>query len=166
MLFLTAATEVATEWTSGDIIQLILGILLFISAIFLIVAVLMQTGKSKGVGAIAGGSSETYFGKNKGKSRDKKLALVTTIVAIIFVILALFSFVIQPYHDHEAEDNGGITIATGGTTTTTASGTTATTANGTTDTTVAGGTTDTSVAGGTTDTTASGGAANDTPADK
>ena len=152
MLFLTAATEVATEWTSGDISPLILGSLWFISAIFLIVAVLMQTGKSKGVGAIAGGSSETYFGKNKGKSRDKKLALLTTIVAIIFVVLALFSFVIQPYHDHEAEENnGGITITTGGTTTTTASGTTATTASGTTDTTVAGGTTDTTVAGGTTD---------------
>ena len=76
----------------------VLAILLFLSAIFLIVAVLLQSGKDKGVsGAITGGSSETYFGKNKGKSFDKKLALVTTIVAIVFVVLALLAFVTQDY---------------------------------------------------------------------
>lgn len=101
MLFLHSTID--GVWQAGEVIQLILGILLFVSAIFLIVAVLMQTGKSKGVGsAIGGGSSETYFGKNKGKSRDKKLALLTTIVAIIFVVFALLSFIIQPYEDLDA----------------------------------------------------------------
>ena len=48
-------------------LNIVLAILLFASAIFLIIAVLIQSGKSKGVsGAIAGGTSETYFGKNKG----------------------------------------------------------------------------------------------------
>lgn len=147
MLFLHAAES---GWTTADVLQLILGILLFISAIFLIVAVLMQTGKSKGVGAIAGGSSETYFGKNKGKSRDKKLALLTTIVAIIFVVMALLSFVIQPYHDHDAPD-----------TTTTVGGTTSTT-GGTTGTTAASGTTDSSATGTTTSSSAADAGANDT----
>lgn len=101
MLFLHSTID--GVWQAGEVIQLILGILLFVSAIFLIVAVLMQTGKSKGVGsAISGGSSETYFGKNKSKSRDKKLALLTTIVAIIFVVFALLSFIIQPYEDLDA----------------------------------------------------------------
>ena len=76
-------------------LNIVLAVLLFVSAIFLIVAVLMQSGKSKGVGAISGGSSETYFGKNKGKSKDKKLALLTTIVAIVFVVLAILAFVLQ-----------------------------------------------------------------------
>ncbi len=81
-------------------LNIVLAILLFISAIFLIVAVLLQSGKSKGVsGAITGGSSETYFGRNKGKSRDKKLSLLTTIVAIVFVVLALVAFVTQDYID-------------------------------------------------------------------
>ena len=80
------------------VLNIILAILLFLAAIFLIVAVLLQSGKSKGVsGAITGGSSETYFGKNKGKSYEKKLSLITTIVAIVFVVLALVAYVTQDY---------------------------------------------------------------------
>lgn len=110
MLFLHSTID--GVWQAGEVIQLILGILLFVSAIFLIVAVLMQTGKSKGVGsAISGGSSETYFGKNKSKSRDKKLALLTTIVAIIFVVFALLSFIIQPYEDLDAVSTTTTTTA-------------------------------------------------------
>ena len=79
-------------------LNIVLAILLFASAIFLIIAVLIQSGKSKGVsGAIAGGASETYFGKNKGKSRDKQLSLLTTIVAIVFAVLALITYVTQDY---------------------------------------------------------------------
>lgn len=79
-------------------LNIVLAILLFASAIFLIIAVLIQSGKSKGVsGAISGGTSETYFGKNKGKSRDKQLSLLTTIVAIVFAVLALITYVTQDY---------------------------------------------------------------------
>lgn len=76
-------------------LNIVLAILLFVSAIFLIVAVLMQPGKDKGAGVITGSSSETYFGKNKNKSKEKKLALLTTIVAVIFIILAILAFVLQ-----------------------------------------------------------------------
>ena len=79
-----------------------LSILLLISAIFLIVAVLLQSGKSKGVSsAISGGSQETYFGKNKGKSFDKKLSLLTTIVAIVFVLLAIVVFITQDFIEND-----------------------------------------------------------------
>ena len=130
MLFLHSTID--GVWQAGEVIQLILGILLFVSAIFLIVAVLMQTGKSKGVGsAISGGSSETYFGKNKGKSRDKKLALLTTIVAIIFVVFALLSFIIQPYEDlHEVNPS---TTTTASKTNGSANGSTDVSTNGSTD---------------------------------
>lgn len=81
-------------------LNIVLAILLFAAAIFLIVAVLIQSGKDKGVsGAITGGASETYYGRNKGKSRDKKLSLITTIVAIVFVLLAIVAYITQPYTD-------------------------------------------------------------------
>lgn len=76
-------------------LDLILSICLLVSALFLIVAVLLQSGKSKGMSsAITGSSSDTYFGKNKGKSFDKKLSLIITIVAIVFAILALVVYII------------------------------------------------------------------------
>lgn len=82
--------------------DLILGIILLVAAIFLIIAVLMQSGKSRKLsGAIAGGA-ETFFGKEKGKAIDKKLAKLTAIVAIVFVVLTLVAFVIQDQTNYDA----------------------------------------------------------------
>jgi protein translocase SecG subunit len=55
--------------------NIFLGILLLLAALFLIVAVLLQNGKSKGTGVVTGGA-ETFFGKNKGKAIDKKLSML------------------------------------------------------------------------------------------
>lgn len=95
-------------------LSIVLAILLFISAIFLIVAVLMQSGKDKGTGVVTGGSSETYFGKNKSKSKEKKLALITTIVAIIFVVLAIVAYVTQEYNPAAPNTNTGSTTSSSG----------------------------------------------------
>ena len=78
--------------------NIFLGILLLLAALFLIVAVLLQNGKSKGTGVVTGGA-ETFFGKNKGKAIDKKLSMLTTIVAIVFVLLVIIVFVTQDYKD-------------------------------------------------------------------
>lgn len=50
--------------------------------------VLMQEGKSQGLGAISG-AAETYWGKNKGRSMEGMLVKLTRILAIAFVLLAL-----------------------------------------------------------------------------
>ncbi len=74
--------------------ELVLGILLLIMALFLIVAVLMQSGKDKKLsGAIAGGA-ETFFGKGKGSKADKVLPMLTTIVSIVFVIVVILMYVV------------------------------------------------------------------------
>lgn len=74
--------------------ELVLGILLLIMALFLIVAVLMQSGKDKKLsGAIAGGA-ETFFGKSKGSKADKILPMLTTIVSIVFVIVVILMYIV------------------------------------------------------------------------
>ena len=70
--------------------QVIVGILLFITALVLIVTVLLQESKQNGVGAISG-AAETFFGKNKAKGLEAKLALITKICAIVFVVLAIIN---------------------------------------------------------------------------
>lgn len=74
-------------------IEVILNILMVISAIVMIVTVLLQSSESDGMGALAGGS-ETFFGKNKNATFEGKLALVTKISAIVFVVLALVMLII------------------------------------------------------------------------
>ena len=75
-------------------ISIIFGSVLLACALFLIVAVLLQNSQKGLSGAIAGGSSDTYFGKNKGKSKQKKLSKLTAIATIIFVVLALATFIV------------------------------------------------------------------------
>ena len=83
---------------------LFLGIILLVAAVFLIVAILLQSGKDKSLsGAITGGSSDTYYGQNKKSTSDRILGKVTAIVAVIFAALVLVSFIIQPSADKADE---------------------------------------------------------------
>ena len=69
--------------------EIILGIVLILLSVAIIVLVLLQEGKSAGLsGAIAGGA-ETFFGKNKSRTMESKLVLITNIIAISFFGLAL-----------------------------------------------------------------------------
>ena len=70
------------------VLHWIVGILLLISALVMIVTVLLQSSERSGLGAISG-AAETFFGKNKGKGMDAKLALITKICAIVFVVLSI-----------------------------------------------------------------------------
>jgi len=76
--------------------ELVFGIILLVSAVFLIVAVLMQSGKSHNLSGTIAGGAETFFGKTKGKTMDKMLGKVTTVVAIFFTLIVVIMYVIQP----------------------------------------------------------------------
>lgn len=54
----------------------------------LVVLVLMQEGKSAGLGSISG-AAETYWGKNKGRSMEGRLVRFTKILAVLFMLLAI-----------------------------------------------------------------------------
>ena len=75
-------------------LTVIVNILLVLAAIVLIATVLLQPGESNGLGAIAGGA-ETFFGKNKAKSMEGKLALATKVSAAIFTVCALVTAMIS-----------------------------------------------------------------------
>ena len=81
--------------------EIIGGIVLIVMALFLVVAVLMQSGKDKRLsGAIAGGA-ETFFGKTKAQRWDKVLSIATTIVSIVFAILTIVMYIyITANHVH------------------------------------------------------------------
>ena len=77
-------------------LEIIIGVLLILVSIFLIVAVLFQSSKNARLsGAIAGGA-ETFFGKAKGKTIDKKLNKLTIIISIVFTVVVLAIYAIQP----------------------------------------------------------------------
>lgn len=69
-------------------LKISLTILFIIVCIALVVLVLMQEGKSAGLGAISG-AAETYWGKNKGRSMEGQLVKITKILAVSFILLAV-----------------------------------------------------------------------------
>ncbi len=79
-----------------ELYELICGIILICASVFLIFAVLMQSGKSKKLSGTIAGGAETFFGKTKGKAMDKVLSKATTIISIIFVLIVVVMYIIQP----------------------------------------------------------------------
>lgn len=64
-------------------------VILLLSSIILIVSILLQSGNSDGLsGSIAGGA-EQLFGKRKSRGYDALLARITTIAAVIYIVISL-----------------------------------------------------------------------------
>ena len=71
-----------------DMIRTILSIIFVIICIALSAIILLQEGKTQGLGSI-GGMADTYWGINKGRSMEGKLEKFTRYGAILFFVLAL-----------------------------------------------------------------------------
>ena len=70
-------------------------VLMLISAVAAVILVMMQPSNSTGIDAL-GGSSETFFGKNKGKSieaRMKKWTWICLAVLALFAILCYNNYI-------------------------------------------------------------------------
>ena len=70
-----------------QILRIILTLIFVIDCIALTAVVLMQEGKQQGLGSIAG-VADTYCGRNKGRSMEGGLVKATTIMAVLFFVLA------------------------------------------------------------------------------
>ena len=72
------------------VLQYVMGSALIAMAVALVLLVLFQSDKDTRMsGTISGGSSDTYYGQNKGRSRDKLLSRLTIVVGLLFVAALL-----------------------------------------------------------------------------
>lgn len=69
-------------------LRIVLTVLFIIVCVALTGLVLLQEGKSAGLGAISG-AAESYWGKNKGRSMEGMLVKLTKVTAILFIVLAV-----------------------------------------------------------------------------
>ena len=67
----------------------ILSVVMIVISIAIVVLVLMQEGKSAGLGSISG-AAESYWGKNKGRSMEGALEKATKVLVVEFFALAIF----------------------------------------------------------------------------
>lgn len=71
-----------------EALRVVINIIFILVCVALTVLVLMQEGKSTGLGSISG-AAETYWGRNKGRSMEGMLVKITKILAVFFMLLAV-----------------------------------------------------------------------------
>lgn len=74
--------------------EITFGIILMVLAVILIVAVLLQSGKEKGLSGTLVGGADTFFGKNKGNTWDRVLSKLTTALSIVFAIATVVMYIV------------------------------------------------------------------------
>ena len=70
------------------VIRTVITIVFIVVCVALSALVLLREGKTQGLGAISG-AAETYWGKNKGRSMEGMLVLLTRVLSIAFIVLAI-----------------------------------------------------------------------------
>ena len=91
---LAPAGMTPSEYTIYITFTLIFMALLFIAAIIAIIVVLFQKSNSDGIQGITA-TSETFFGKNKGRRIESKLKKWAWITLIVIGVLAIVIYIVQ-----------------------------------------------------------------------
>ncbi len=96
------------------VIEIIFAILLILSCVFIIAVVLMQESKQGMSNVISGGSSDNYFQKNSGRTKEAKLSKATKIAAVIVFVVAIAVNLISVYWGGNSADSssGNVGVAT------------------------------------------------------
>ena len=72
----------------STLVKTIIQVLYIVICIAIVVVVLMQEGKTSGLGAVSG-AEDTYWSKNKGRSAEGKLVKITSVLGALFIILSI-----------------------------------------------------------------------------
>ncbi len=71
-----------------EVLKIVLQILLVVICVALTVIILFQEGKSNGLGSLSGQQFDSYWSRNKGRSREGLLVKLTSVLVILFFILS------------------------------------------------------------------------------
>ena len=63
-------------------------IVLLIISVILAIVVMMQEGKEGGLTSSISGTNETYWSKNKGKSKEAVLRKITAVLGALYLVIA------------------------------------------------------------------------------
>ena len=72
-----------------SVLGYVFGVLFIIVCVALVILVLAQEGKNQGLGAIQGTVENTYWSRNKGRSREGILKKVTVALSVLFIVFAI-----------------------------------------------------------------------------
>lgn len=71
-----------------EILKTVLMVLLIIICIALTAIILSQEGKQNGLGSLSGQQFDSYWSKNKGRSKEGLLVKLTTALVVLFFVIS------------------------------------------------------------------------------
>ena len=74
------------------VLEIVFGILVIVMAVFLIIAVLLQSGKDTQLSGTITGSADTFFGQSKANTWDRMLSKLTIGVSVVFAIVVILMY--------------------------------------------------------------------------
>ncbi len=72
-----------------SVLDYVVGVIFILVCVSLVGLVLAQEGKNQGLGAIQGTVENTYWGRNKGRSREGILKKVTIALSVLFIVISV-----------------------------------------------------------------------------
>lgn len=87
------AAENSIKYETRQAVLMAFAILMTIASIAIIIVIMMQKGTNDNVGVIAG-ASDTFYGKNKEKSKEGVLKKVTFVLFAFIIVCAIICFVV------------------------------------------------------------------------
>lgn len=90
-----------------SIFEVISAIVLIIACIFIVIVVLVKDTKTQMSQTISGSSSDSFYQKNAGRTKEAMLNKATVVAAVIFFVLAIAVNVINVYWGGKKADDAG-----------------------------------------------------------
>ena len=69
-------------------LKIVITILFIIVSVLISIIILMQQGKDAGLGSLSGQVTDTYWTKNKGRSKEGMMVKVTSALVVLYFIFA------------------------------------------------------------------------------
>ena len=93
------------EYKQMGVFEVISAIVLIIACVFIVIVVLMKDTKTQMSQTISGSSSDSFYQKNVGRTKEAMLNKATIVAAIVFFVLALAVNVINVYFGGKSSNN-------------------------------------------------------------
>ena len=77
--------------------EILIGVSLIVASVVIVILVLMQQSREAGLSGVIAGGADTFFGKNKGRTMDAKLAKLTKIISVIFFVIVVLATLLFAY---------------------------------------------------------------------
>lgn len=68
--------------------RVVLTVVLIIISVVITIIILFQEGKSAGLGSLSGQTTDTYYTKNKGRTKEGRMVKITALLVVLFFVIS------------------------------------------------------------------------------